>query len=201
MPGTAFTAYFDTLHQVARAIEATDGKGQPTSYEDAGEALKNAVLKTHQNGKRIIFVGNGGSAGITSHMAIDYLKNGKLRTLVFNDGASLTCLANDLGYESVFSYPIEMHAVEGDLLIAISSSGKSPNILKAVDAARAKGCLVATLSGFKPDNPLRRKGDINIYVPSDSYGYVELLHLTFLHAVLDLAMFKTAPDAFQTKAT
>ena len=98
----------------------------------------------------------------------------------------LTCLGNDLGYERVFAKQIEMHGRAGDLLIAISSSGRSANILNAVEAGRAAGCAVVTLSGFTPDNPLRTLGDVNFYLNSDRYGFVEIGHLTICHAILDM---------------
>ena len=100
----------------------------------------------------------------------------------------LTCLANDFGYEHVFAKQLEWQARKGDVVIAISSSGKSPNILNAVDVARRKGCAVFTYSGFGPDNPLRGKGDFNIYVASHEYGFVEVGHLAIMHGVLDIQM-------------
>ena len=105
----------------------------------------------------------------------------------------LTCLGNDLGYDRVFAKQVELYARAGDLVIAISSSGRSANILNAVDAAIAAGCTVATLSGFAPDNPLRRKGKWNFYVASDRYGFVEIGHLTICHAVLDFLCGLPAP--------
>jgi D-sedoheptulose 7-phosphate isomerase len=108
--------------------------------------------------------------------------------LAFNDAAALTCLGNDLGYERVFAKQIDMHGRQGDFMVAISSSGRSPNILGAVEAARHKGCAVLTLSGFSPDNPLRRAGDYNLYVASGEYGFVEIAHLALGHAMLDLSM-------------
>lgn len=98
----------------------------------------------------------------------------------------LTCRGNDLGYERVFAKQIELHAREGDLVFAISSSGCSANILAAVDAALAARCTVVTLSGFDRDNPLRSKGTCNFYIASDRYGFVEIGHLTICHAILDL---------------
>lgn len=143
---------------------------------------------TNKEGGKVIFIGNGGSAGISSHMAIDYSKNGGIRATSFNDGAALTCLGNDFGYEYVFSKQIEFHANEKDILIAISSSGNSKNILLAVEAARAKGIKVITLSGFGEGNLLRKLGDINFYIPDTNYGFVEIGHLTIIHAVLDINM-------------
>ena len=121
--------------------------------------MRKAAHEAHDAGNKIIFIGNGGSAGIASHLAIDFSKNGGLRALAFNDPSALTCLGNDLGYENVFAKQLEFHARPGDLLIAISSSGTSPNILGAVKAARARDCKVVTFSGFTEDNDLRRTGD------------------------------------------
>ncbi|TAM38080.1 SIS domain-containing protein, partial [bacterium] len=97
----------------------------------------------------------------------------------------LTCVSNDLGYENVFSVPIERLAKKGDILFAISSSGKSKNILNAVSSAKKKGCFVISLSGFSSRNPLRSTGSVNFYVPSSSYGAVEIAHLAICHAIVD----------------
>lgn len=134
---------------------------------------------------RLLFVGNGGSAAMCSHFAIDFQKCGGIPSLCFTDGAALTCLGNDLGFERVFSMQVQAHIREGDALIAISSSGRSENILGAVSAARARGCRVATFSGFHPQNPLRTRGNLNFWVPSMSYGIVETAHAAILHAILD----------------
>ena len=107
---------------------------------------------------------------------------------VFSDAALLTCMSNDFGYPEVFSKPVALYADPGDILIAISSSGKSINILNAVKAAREKKCCIITLSGFEADNPLRKSGDYNFYVPSHEYGYVELTHGVLCHSILDLYM-------------
>src|SRR5690606_6063360 len=100
----------------------------------------------------------------------------------------LSCYGNDLGFDQVFAAPLRTHANAGDLLIAISSSGRSSDILNAVATAREKSCAVLTLSGFSADNPLRRLGDLNLYVASAEYGFVEIAHLALCHSVLDLAM-------------
>ena len=113
---------------------------------------------------------------------------GGLRSLAFTDASALTCLGNDLGYENVFAKQIDFHARRGDLVIATSSSGNSPNILNGVSAARDRGCHVVTFSGFKDDNKLRRLGDVNFYVSSLQYGFVEIAHLSLCHAILDIDM-------------
>lgn len=179
--------YFERLGEMYRFIKVTDAAGNAVEFEAGVDAVIRKAIETHAGGGKLMFVGNGGSSAIASHMSIDYWKNGGLRSTAFNDPALLTCLSNDYGYEYVFEKPVRMFGAARDLLIAISSSGKSPNILRAADAAREMGCFVVTLSGFGEDNPLRLKGDVNFFVPSRSYGFVELTHLSVCHCILDLA--------------
>ena len=180
--------YFDELRRLADGVAATDGEGRDVGIAEAIGWTIESAKATHAAGNKLMFVGNGGSAAIAGHMAIDYSKNGGLRAMAFNDGAALTCLGNDLGYDQVFACQIEWHARPGDLLIAISSSGRSANILNAVAEARRRDCRILTLSGFGADNPLRRLGERNLYVASHEYGFVEISHLALCHSVLDLAM-------------
>lgn len=142
-------------------------------------------LKARHNKARMFFIGNGGSAAIASHMAADWLKTGKVAAQCFNDGALTTCLSNDLGYEQVFAKPLSLHGRKGDLLFAISSSGQSRSITGAVEVALVQGITIITLSGFKPDNPLRGLGHVNFHVPSFQYGLVEVAHHAICHAILD----------------
>jgi len=179
------TRYFDALERCLRDIQVTDEKARVL---DTGEGLERAatLIETQTSaGRKIIFVGNGASATISSHQATDYWKNGGMRAIAFNDAALLTCISNDFGYRHVFEKPIEMFADKGDVLVAISSSGQSENILRAVEAAKKKGCEVLTLSGFAADNPLRGKGSLNFYVSSNSYGHVEVVHHAICHCILD----------------
>lgn len=193
-------SYFNTLAESARQAAVSDANGKPITQETAWEQATKQVRATHEAGNKLMFIGNGGSAGIASHMAIDYSKNGGIRAMAFNDGAALTCLGNDLGYEEVFAKQIDLHARTGDLLVAISSSGKSMNILKAADAARERGCTVYTFSGFTPENPLRNYGDLNFYVDSSEYGFVEITHLALIHSILDLEMGWGMNSAEEKKA-
>jgi D-sedoheptulose 7-phosphate isomerase len=186
--------YFDTLADLVRNVTVTGESGQVLTVDQGFGRVSQLAHAAHDAGNKVIFVGNGGSAGIASHLAIDFSKNGGMRSLTFNDAAALTCLGNDLGYENVFAAQMEFHARPGDLLIAISSSGMSPSILKAVATARAHDCGVATLSGFSETNALRVLGDVNFYVRSDSYGLVEVAHMTLCHAILDLDLGRPAPD-------
>ena len=147
--------------------------------------LENLILETNKAGKKLIFIGNGGSNAISAHMAEDFSKAAGIRAIAFNDSVLLTCLANDYGFENMFSKAIELYADAGDLLIAISSSGKSKDILNAVNVANNKEVNIITLSGFSEANPLKRLGKLNIYVKSNSYRVVELTHEYCLHTVLD----------------
>ena len=133
-----------------------------------------------------MFIGNGGSAAISSHQALDFFLNCGVKTMPFNDPCFLTCLANDFGFENVFSKQILPIAEKGDILVAISSSGRSPDILNGAKVAREKNCHIITMSGFKPNNPLRKKGDINLYVDSESYRFVEASHYLYCDFVLEL---------------
>jgi D-sedoheptulose 7-phosphate isomerase len=181
-------AYFDTLADVTRNAVVTDKAGHEIGMERGFAIVRDLAHKVHNAGNKLIFIGNGGSQGMSSHLAIDYSKNGGLRALAFTDAAALTCLGNDLGYENVFAKQIDFHARSGDLVIATSSSGNSPNIINGVSAARNRGCHVVTFSGFKDDNKLRRLGDVNFYVSSLQYGFVEIAHLSLCHAILDIDM-------------
>jgi D-sedoheptulose 7-phosphate isomerase len=178
--------YVSTLANVVYNGVATDRAGTVMPLSDAVLSMGDTMRKCHAGGNRVFFVGNGGSAGISSHMATDYSKNGGIRCTSLNDPATLTCVSNDYGYEFVFSKQLEWHARAGDTIVAISSSGKSSSIINAVGIGRERDCNIFTLSGFAPENPLRMLGDINIFLSSFDYGFVEVGHLTFLHAVLDV---------------
>lgn len=182
------SGYLGQLHRHLSEAQVSNDAGQAQNFEEAAAKCGDMVKSATKAGGTIFFIGNGGSAGIASHMAIDFTKNGGYRALAFNDGAYLTCLGNDLGFDQVFAKPLEMHARKGDVLIAISSSGRSANILNGVEAAKARGCNVITFSGFTADNPLRSRGDVNFYLASGEYGFVEVGHLALIHTILDLSM-------------
>lgn len=188
-------AYYQKLSSLPLRTRACDDSNREIGLDPAFALTIEKMRAAHVAGRKLMFIGNGGSAGIASHMAIDYSKNGNLRALAFNDGPALTCLGNDLGYPQVFARQIELHGCAGDVLIAISSSGRSPNILNAVEAAQAAGCWVLTLSGFDADNPLSQLGDLNLYTPNGEYGFVEITHLALLHAILDLHLGWTPVEA------
>lgn len=142
-------------------------------------------LSLLQRTDRIFFVGNGGSNAICSHMMEDYAKIGRFKTQTFSDPALITCYSNDYGYENAMYEWLKLNADSHDLLVAISSSGNSNNILGAVHAAKEKGMNVISLSGFKPDNKLRGLGHVNFFLEIENYGVVECFHQVILHAMLD----------------
>ncbi len=149
------------------------------------DCLHSALLEK----KKFIAIGNGGSAAIAIHALADYANAGGLRTMDLMNPALITCMANDYGYENVFAKTIETHIEDGDVLFAISSSGRSPNIFSACKVADM-GCNIVTFSGFSPENPLRKLGNINFYVPSNHYGFVELAHQILIHCILDFYLKK-----------
>lgn len=180
--------HLSTLPLETRVSIPVEGENRPIDLADAFERTLAIMVKCHRVGGKTIIIGNGGSAAIASHMAIDFTKNGGIRTVAFNDASSLTCTANDFGYVAGFQRMLEMYADPDDVIIAISSSGKSPNILNAVQYAKKEGHTAVTFSGFKENNKLRTLGDVNFYVNAESYGFVEVSHLALLHAILDLSM-------------
>jgi|688.fasta_scaffold26769_10 D-sedoheptulose 7-phosphate isomerase len=147
-----------------------------------------ALKEILNSSKSCIILGNGGSSAIASHISQDYTKFLKLRTQTFSDASRLTCYSNDYGYENAYSNFINDYAEAGDVVILISSSGNSKNIINAALAADKIGCKIVTLTGFNEKNPLRlldlsgRK--LDVHVDSESYGIVENVHQVFLHAVI-----------------
>ncbi len=177
--------YFRPLSRLFSKVEINDQKGSGISFGRLVERIARLIVLQEKKGNKVFFIGNGGSAAIASHMACDLLKNAEISALVFNDASLLTCISNDLGYEYVFQKPIERLAQENDILFSISSSGESKNIINAAKAAKKKGCFVVTLSGFNKNNALRQLGDMNFYLPSYSYGYVETIHFAIMHFIVD----------------
>jgi len=149
-------------------------------------ATRDIWLRTRDRGGRVVFIGNGGSAGIAAHLAIDLSKNASVPATCFSDASMMSCLANDYGFESWLSHAVRLNAREGDCMVAISSSGRSKNILNAVAMAREIKLDVITLSAMSADNPLRTLGDVNYWVNSWSYNIVETAHQFWMMAVIDL---------------
>lgn len=167
------------------AVQITDFKKNKLDFSQGIQQAYKLIETQSAKGAKIFFIGNGGSAAIASHMAADFLKNAGLPAVLFNDPSLITCLSNDLGYEYVFQRPLDLLSRKGDILFSISSSGMSKNILNAARNAKKKGCFLITLTGFSESNHLRRLGDINFYLPSAKYGFVETIHHYICHCIVD----------------
>lgn len=179
--------YKDGFIASLELIEVTE-QSKRIVFDEGIKKAANLIAQQYCNGHKVMFIGNGASAAISSHMAADFCKNGKIRALSFNDAALLTASSNDLGYKYVFSKPIEIFGDCDDTLIAISSSGMSKNIINGVRIAKSMHCKIITLSGQNSNNTLRMLGDINFYVPTEKYGYIEVIHHFICHFILDLIL-------------
>ena len=179
-----FSQRFQEL-QEALASSVYTNCGKVLSESEALSLIFRMISETAKRRGVVYVVGNGGSAGIASHFSNDLMKALKIPSQTLYDSNLITCLSNDLGYENVFSYPLERLMKSEDLLVAISSSGASHNILQAVKAARQRDASVFTLSGFQATNPLRAMGELNIWVDRCDYGLVESAHFVLLHTIVD----------------
>lgn len=177
--------YCETIADGLRRMTVTDRSGAAVSPGEGVARWVAMTQATHDRGRQLYIIGNGGSAGMASHMATDACKNGHLRAMAFNDPALLTATSNDLGYDQVFSLPLERLARQGDLVIAITSSGNSPNIVRALETGRSLGLEAVTLTGMRADNRARTLGDLNFYVPLPRYGLTESAHQVVLHYWFD----------------
>lgn len=169
-------------------VPCTDRQASPLALEAAMQRGRDRMLEVKAKGRKVLIVGNGGSAAIASHVQTDLCHSLGIRALVFNEPPLLTALANDNGYENAFQRLVDLWGDAGDVLVAISSSGRSANILNACAAARSKGMDILTFSGFGADNPLRQQGDLNFYVANAMYGPVESAHAVLVHHLTDLVL-------------
>jgi len=161
-----------------RALRTSDLTGL-MKFRDLSERIRD-------KGNKLIFAGNGASASISSHAATDFTQHAKVRTVCFNDHNLITAFSNDYGYANWVARALESYADNGDLVVLISSSGKSSNIINAGQYACEHNLEVVTFSGFAPDNPLRKKGLLNFWVDSHAYNVVESVHLIWVLAVANL---------------
>lgn len=153
--------------------------------EASFEKMEKLVLKVIAQKGKVIIAGNGASAAIASHVAVDFTKTAGIRAVTFNEVDLITCFANDYGYENWIKEALKAYAESNDLVILISSSGMSPNIINAALQARAMKLGLLTFSGFRADNQLRGLGDVNLWVDSSAYNVVETAHQSWLLALVD----------------
>jgi len=176
------------LNQFKGAVESTEisnEKNLKFSLEDGLTEVYKLLLSLKKKKGSLYVIGNGGSAAIASHAVIDFMNVANISAQTLHDSATLTCMANDYGYENAFSKILNITIKKEDLLIVISSSGQSKNMINALEVGKEIGATVVTLSGFDLKNPLRALGDINIWLNSKDYGMVEIGHQFILHNLSD----------------
>ena len=154
------------------------------------QELKKICLELKAKGNKLIMAGNGASATIASHAATDFTKQAKVRSLCFTDASLITAFGNDYGYENWVAEAIKSYYKNGDVVILISSSGSSKNIVNAAKKAKQLNLRVVTFSGFTEDNPLRQIGDLNFWLPSKAYNIIENTHSIWITTVVDMILGK-----------
>lgn len=149
---------------------------------------KKAILRVRKNGGKIIFAGNGTSSLIATRGAMGFLTQLGMKCHSINDSAFITAAANDFGYDDMFERYINLYAEKKDVVILISASGKSKNILNALRRAKLNKCTTITFSGFDYNNPLKSGGDINFWTSCSEYSKVESIHNTWIAAICDFIL-------------
>ena len=154
--------------------------------------FKASILNVINKNRKVIIVGNGGSAAIASHVSTDLTKNAGIKCVNFNEASLITCFSNDFGYERWVEKAIEFFGEKGDLLIAISSSGNSDNIINGILAAKKiQFSKIVTFTGMKKNNKSYQLGDINFWVNSKAYNHIENLHQFWLLTIVDMIIGKS----------
>ncbi len=179
----------ENVEQISRLLlmlSIRNISGTQLEIDEGFKRWRDMTIKLRSQAGTVYLIGNGASASMASHFAADLSKNARVHTQVFSDLSLITAIANDLGYENVYAEPLKCRMKKNDLLVAISSSGNSPNIIRAIDQARQQQGKVVTLSAMDEDNTLRGLGDLNFYVPAQTYGPAESCHATILHYWMDL---------------
>ena len=180
MRSTYFDKYFENI---SLKVESADNEKLAL--------VSSVILNTKKTNKKVLIFGNGGSSSISDHLVVDLVNAAKIRATSYNNPGLITCFSNDYGFEYWAEKAIDFYGDEGDLLIVISSSGKSENMLNGVKAARKRNfSSVVTLSGFTHDNPLNQLGDVNLWVDSSAYNFVENIHQIWLLTIVDLVIGK-----------
>ncbi len=179
-----FKNYTNNFVEVIKGFESFSNGNKITLDEGINE-LKADLHSIKKKGSRVYMVGNGASATIASHMAIDFWKNLKIKSQLLHDFASLTAVSNDIAYGDVYSEPLSLYLEKSDLLLTISSSGNSTNLVKAVEIARSMGIKTIAFTGMQKDNKINKLVSLSFYSPADTYGIVESSHAFFLHYIID----------------
>ncbi len=183
--------YFDLIRDGLANMIVTDKSGKEIDHDNAFELWAEKAYEIQQKTKGLIFFcGNGASATMAEHLSHDWFQNGVVNTTTCAETSHITAISNDLSYEDVFAYRIKRILSENDMLVGISSSGNSPNIVKAIQTAKDNGAYTISVSGKGQDNKIRHMADLNFYVPLETYGEVESAHAILLHTALDFFLDK-----------
>jgi D-sedoheptulose 7-phosphate isomerase len=180
------STHSNLLHKRVSNAEFTSLENKVLKQDEAIIQIFNILSIVRQYSNRVYIIGNGGSSAISSHASIDFTNVAKIKTHTLNEASTLTCFSNDYGYDDVFSRQIDNLFNPEDVLISISSSGNSKNIINASELAKNIGGTVITFSGFNKSNNLRKIGNINCWIDSDNYGIVEISHQFILHFISDM---------------
>lgn len=175
-----WTEYLSEVNRVLNNLVVTDAAGETVAIEAAFAGWTGMAVGLAP-GCSLHLIGNGASASMASHYSADITKNCGIRANVFTDPALITALGNDNGFENAFAVALNRYGLRGDLLVAISSSGDSPNIVNACREAGKLGIDIVTITGKRPDNRARRLGSLNFYVPAESFSLTESAHSVILH--------------------
>ena len=154
--------------------------------DDSILKLRNAIYLTHINKGKLIFIGNGASASLASHAATDFTKQAKIPSIAFNDHNLITALSNDYGYENWAAKAIEFYSAPNDMVIFISVSGESSNLLEGINFANNSSITTASLTGSSKTNSLRNKSKYSLWVNSKAYNIVESIHTIWITLIIDL---------------
>ena len=149
------------------------------------DAFQEIALKVKTQNAKLIFAGNGASAAISAHGAVDFTKQAKVRGITFNEADLITCYANDYGHENWMKEALKTHGNKNDILFLISSSGMSKNIINCAKQAKKMKIKIIGMSGFKKNNNLSKIADISFWVNSKSYNQIEMTHHVWLLLICD----------------
>ena len=148
--------------------------------------LRNVIYETYLNKGKLIFVGNGASASLASHAATDFTKQAKIPSIAFNDHNLITALANDYGYHNWAAKAIEFYSEPNDMVIFISVSGESSNLVEGINFANKISLSTASLTGSSQTNSLKQKSKYSLWVNSKAYNIVESIHTIWITLIIDL---------------
>ena len=174
MKNTFFNNYFCKISKLLNDI----------SFKELNK-IYDLILKTSKKKGKILIFGNGGNISTAAHFATDMTKNAKIKTMVFNDPNLITCFSNDYGFNQWVKKTIEYYGSKKDLIILLSVSGESQNLVNAAKYCKKNKINCISISGFKRNNSLSRYAKISLWINSKSYNLVEIIQMTILLSFID----------------